>query len=149
MAPGLDTSNHATGFPRTPVVHKDGSGSGKCGYDVYPPVSVPASPAFARPLACPQAEIPTRARARRESAGIGQPVTRKRRPPNPRWRTAGRRLVRRRRRPGRHPVEETTVERVQECEWRSASVLLAAGAGGGGGPSAKIRGSRRRGSVAP
>jgi hypothetical protein len=90
---------------------RDASGSGKCGYDVYPPASVPASPAFARPLACTRAEIPARAhaRARRVSAGIGQPVTRKRRPPNLRWRAAGRRRVRRRQRPGRHPAEERTV----------------------------------------
>jgi hypothetical protein len=64
--------------PGEPSLHpptcRDGSGSGKCGYSVYPPASVPMPPAYAHPPACPWAK--NRARARRVSAGIGQPVTR-------------------------------------------------------------------------
>jgi hypothetical protein len=50
---------------------RNGSGSGMCGYDVYPPQSVPAPSAYACPPACPRAKIYARARARRISTGTG------------------------------------------------------------------------------
>jgi hypothetical protein len=55
---------------------RDGNGSGKCGYGVCPPDSVPVSLAFARPTAWLRAEIHAHARARWIPACIGQPVTR-------------------------------------------------------------------------
>jgi hypothetical protein len=60
---------------------RDGNGSGKCGYGVCLPASVPAPLAFARPQACPWAK--TFARDRLVSAGIGQPAICRSRPRSP------------------------------------------------------------------
>jgi hypothetical protein len=92
------------------AVARDGNGSGKCGYGVCPPASVPAPSTFARPRACPRAKISARARARRVPAGIGQPATRRSRPRS-RPQRGGLRLQAAVHRPARRAVERWTVAR--------------------------------------
>jgi hypothetical protein len=100
---------------------RDGSGSGKCGYDVYPPGSVPAPQAFARPPVCPRARISARTRARRIPAGTR--VTRhpkKNLLPNPPW------SCRPPQRPAEAEAEATPAAVEQMCHQPAALPVLRA-----------------------